>query len=53
MEFMAKIKPVARKKSALSHLGKPGVTGGLGCIIVVVALMLLVFLLIYYSIARA
>jgi len=50
---MAKIKPVARKKPVLSHLGKPGVTGGLGCVIVVVAFVLLVFLLIYYSIARA
>ena len=51
--FMAKIKPAARKKPALSHLGKPGVTGGLGCVILVVSLVLLVFLLLYYSIARA
>ena len=51
--FMAKIRPAAQKKSALSHLGKPGVSGGLGCVIVVVSLVLLVFLLIYYSIARA
>lgn len=50
---MAKIKPAAHKKSALSHLGKPGVTGGIGCIIVVISLLLLVFLLIYYSIRNA
>lgn len=50
---MAKIKPAARKKSALSHLGKPGVSGGIGCIIVVVSLLLLVSFLIYYSIRNA
>jgi hypothetical protein len=50
---MAKIKPASHKKSALSHLGKPGVSGGLGCVIVVVSFVLLVFVLIYYSIARA
>ena len=50
---MAKIKPASNKKSALSHLGKPGVSGGLGCVVLVVSLMLLVFLLLYYSIARA
>ena len=53
LRFMAKIKPASNKKSALSHLGKPGVSGGLGCVVLVVSLMLLVFLLLYYSIARA
>jgi hypothetical protein len=50
---MAKIKPAGHKKPALSRLGKPGVSGGLGCIILVVSAILLVFLLLYYSIARA
>jgi hypothetical protein len=49
---MAKIKPAGKKKSTLNRLGKPGVTGGVGCIIVVIGAVLLVFLLLYYSIAR-
>ena len=50
--FMAKLKPASAKKSKTSHLGKPGVSGGLGCIILVVSALLLVALLMYYSIAR-
>jgi hypothetical protein len=51
---MAKIKAAGgHKKSALGNLSKPGVSGGLGCIILVVSAILLVFLLLYYSIARA
>jgi hypothetical protein len=50
---MAKIKPAGHKKPILGRLGKPGVSGGIGCIIVVISVILLVFLLLYYSIARA
>lgn len=48
---MAKIKPARTKKSTSSHLAKPGVSGGLGCILLVVSTLLLVSLLLYYSIA--
>jgi hypothetical protein len=51
--FMAKIKPTSGKKTASNPLAKPGFAGGLGCIIVVVSGLLVVFLLIYYSIAKA
>lgn len=50
---MAKIKPKGRKKPVLSRLGQPGVSGGIGCIIVVISVILLVFMLLYFSIARA
>jgi len=50
---MAKLKPASAKKSKTSHLAKPGVSGGLGCIILVVSALLLVALLLYYSIARS
>jgi hypothetical protein len=48
---MAKLKPARTKKSMSSNLAKPGVTGGLGCILLVVSALLLIFLLLYYSIA--
>ena len=52
MGFMAKLKPARGKKAASSRLSKPGVSGGLGCIILVVSVLLLVSLLLYYSISR-
>ncbi|MGO9242810.1 MAG: hypothetical protein ACLQBJ_18560 [Bryobacteraceae bacterium] len=48
---MAKVKPARGKKPMSSHLAKPGVTGGLGCILLVVSAILLVSLLLYVSIA--
>jgi hypothetical protein len=51
--FMAKLKPAGAKKSKPSHLAKPGVSGGLGCILLVVSTLLLISLLLYYSIARS
>ncbi|MGD0579750.1 MAG: hypothetical protein ABSC08_12560 [Bryobacteraceae bacterium] len=50
---MAKLKPAGAKKSKPSHLAKPGVSGGLGCILLVVSTLLLISLLLYYSIARS
>jgi hypothetical protein len=50
---MAKIKPSGSKKSVSNRFAKPGFSGGLGCLILVAAGLLLVFLLIYYSIAWA
>jgi hypothetical protein len=49
---MAKIKAAGGKKSLQSHLSKPGVTGGLGCVIIVISVFLLVCLLLYYAIAQ-
>jgi hypothetical protein len=50
---MAKLKPARTGKSKSSHLAKPGVSGGLGCILLVVSTLLLVGLLLYYAIVKS
>ena len=50
---MAKIKPARTKKSMASNLAKPGVSGGLGCILLVVSTLLLISLLLYYAIVKS
>jgi hypothetical protein len=50
---MAKIKPAGKKKPLASQFSKPGFSGGLGCVVLIVSTMLLVFLLMYYVISRA
>ena len=51
--FMAKLKPARTGKSRSSHVGKPGASGGLGCILLVVSTLLLISLLLYYSIVKS
>ena len=50
---MAKIKPARTKKSMASNLAKPGVSGGLGCILLVVSTLLLISLLMWYGISKS
>ena len=37
----------------VSNLAKPGASGGLGCILLVVSTLLLISLLLYYAIVKS